>query len=253
MEPEELVTLILEHLGAKVRRISREPSKTPDFIAQVGGVRYLIELKAKGEDSAREQQRGEVLGRGEIAEDHDTTGRKNVISGIVADAVKQLREFDAEPVDYRLVWLLGWGRLRRLYFEQFEAALYGTMTMADLGPGADQYHRPCYYFGLNDFHRHRDILDGAITWCENDGKFLLNDLGPRYPAIRNSPLAVTMAAGRIDPREKEQRGEAYYVDGDVDRRDEQSVLRYVREKYGRERLINIQMQYHGAAIRAPRE
>ncbi|NGP53250.1 hypothetical protein [Thioalkalivibrio sp. XN8] len=253
MEPEEIVVLILEHLGATVTRIPREPGKTPDFYAEIGGTRYLIELKSKGEDPIREAARNVTLGRGDIAEDHDTAERKNVISGLVADAVKQLRAFEARPVDFRLVWLLGWGRLRRLYFDQFEAALYGTTTIADFGPGADEYARPCYYFGLNDFHRHREVLDGAVIWCDNEGKLLLNDLSDRYAALRESALARAMAGGCIDPRDKERNREAYYIDGDVDRRDEGAVLAYLREKYGRNKLINITMQYHGAAVLVPRE
>jgi hypothetical protein len=253
MGPEELVTLILEHLGAHVRKIPHGEGRTPDFIATIGGARYLIELKAKGEDPEREVRRNEVLNRGEIAEDHDTVGRKNVIAGVVADAVTQLREFSSEPVDYRLVWLLGWGRLRKLYFDQFESALYGTTNIFDLGPGADQYTRPCYYFGLSDFFRHRDILDGAIIWCDENGRFLINDLSPRYDAFRNSPLAEAMAKGRIDPREKEKQGDAYYADGDVDPRNEGAVLQYLQQKYGKPRLMNIQMGYHAAAMAVPRE
>lgn len=252
MEPEAFVTLILEHLGATVTPIPRKEGKTPDFLVTISGVHYLIELKTKGEDSQREEARNQVLVGGGIAEDHDTVGRKNVISGVIAEAVRQLRAFDAEQVDFRLVWFLGWGRLRSLYYEQFESALYGTVPVADFGPGADQYHRPCYYFELNDFFRHRDILDGAIIWCDDSGRFLLNDLGQRYPAICTSPLATAMAAGCIDPRRKEQLGEAYYVDGDVDRRDDQAVIAYLREKYAKPRLIHIPMGYHGASVLAPR-
>lgn len=252
MEPEQLVTLILEHLGAQVLKIPHAQGRTPDFIATIGGARYLIELKAKGEDPSREARRNEVLGRGEIAEDHDTVGRKNVIAGLVADAVSQLREFSSEPVDYRLVWLLGWGRLRKLYFDQFESALYGTTNIFDLGPGADQYTRPCYYFALSDFFRHRDTLDGAIIWCDESGRLLINDLSPRYPQFRSSPLAEAMSKGRIDPREKEAQGDAYYVDGDVDRRNEAAVLQYLQQKYGKPRLMNIQMGYHAAAMAVPR-
>ena len=253
MQPEQLVTLILEHLGAQVRKIPHASGRTPDFVATIQGVRYLIELKAKEEDPAREGRRNAVLSSGNIAEDHDTVGRKNVIAGLVADAADQLRAFSSEPVDYRLVWLLGWGRLRKVYFEQFESALYGATTIVDFGPGGDQSARDAYYFGLSDFFRFRDVIDGAITWCDNDGKFLVNDLSPLYPQIRSSPLAEAMAKGRIDPREREKQGKAYYVDGDVDRRNEGAVLQYLQKKYGRERLLNIQMGYHAAAMAVPRD
>lgn len=253
MGPEESVSLILEHVGAHVRKIPHGQGKTPDFIATIGGATYLIELKSKGEDPAREERRNEVLDGGGIAEDHDTVGRKNVISGLVAEAVDQLTQFTSDPVDYRLVWLMGWGRLRRVYFEQFESALYGTTNIVNLGSDADGFSRPCYYFGLSDFHRHRDVLDGAIVWCDNSGKLLINDLSPRYSAICGSPLATAMAAGRIDPREKERRGDAYYVDGEVDRRNEAAVLQYVQTKYGKPRLMNLQRGYHAAAMAVPRE
>lgn len=251
--PEEVVNLILEHLGAQVRKIPHAQNRTPDFIATIDGVRYLIELKSKGENPAREEERNAVLNRGEIAEDHDTVGRKNVIAGVVADAATQLRQFSSESIDYRLVWLLGWGRLRKLYFNQFESALYGTTSIVDLGPGADQYSRPCYYFGLSDFFRHRDILDGAIVWCDDSGRLLINDLGPHYPKIFKSPLAEAMAKGRVDPRDKENQGDAYYVDGDIDRRNEIAVLQFLQKKYRKPRLMNIQMGYHGAAFAVPRE
>lgn len=253
IQPEQLVTLILEHLGASVRKVPHANDRTPDFIASIGGVKYLIELKAKEENPAREAKRSATLDRGEIAEDHDTVGRKNVIAGLVADAAGQLREFSSESVDYRLVWLLGWGRLRRLYFEQFESALYGTTSIVDLGPSADNYSRDAYYFGQSDFFRHRDILDGAIVWCDESGRFLVNDLGPRYPKILQSPLVKAMANGRVDPREKEQQGKAYYVDGDVDRGNEAAVLQYLQKKYSRPRLMNIQMGYHAAAMAVPKD
>ena len=47
VQPEQLVILILEHLGAQVRKVPHASSRTPDFIATLRGVRYLSELKAK--------------------------------------------------------------------------------------------------------------------------------------------------------------------------------------------------------------
>jgi len=248
---EQLVTLFLEELGATVRRIPCGRRKTPDFVAEIGEIRYLIELKTKFGDPVREKKRKNTLAEGRIAEEQDTTERKNVISGIIADAAEQLREFDAEPVDYRLVWLLGYGRLSSLYYSQFESALYGVATIADLGPDADRYTRPCYYFHLSDFYKHRDILDGAIISTIDSGKFLLNDLGSKYPDLRCSPLAKAMATGLIDPPEKENRGEAYYIDGDVERKDARSVLHYLQKKYGRSRLMNIGMNYYACTIEVP--
>lgn len=251
LQPEELVTWILESLGAQVRKVPHGSTRTPDFIVTIEGVRYLIELKAKEEDPVREGKRSETLKQGKAAEDHDTVGRKNVIAGLVADAAAQLRAFSAEAVDYRLVWLLGWGRLRKLYVEQCESALYGTTSIVDLDAGGDGYARDAYYFGHSDFFRHRDILDGAITWCDQHGKFLVNDLGSRYAQFRTSPLAETMAKGRIDPREQERQGKAYYVGSDVDRRNEAAVLEFLQKKYGRPRLMNIQLGYHAAAMVIP--
>lgn len=251
MQPEQLVTLILEDLGAQVRKIPHAINQTPDFIASIGGVRYLIELKAKEENPVREKERTAVLDRGEIAEDEETVGRKNVIAGLVSDAAAQLRQFSSEPVDYRMVWLLGWGRLRKLYFKQFESALYGTTSIVDIGPGGGS--RDAYYFGLSDFFRYRDVLDGAITWYDDNGKFLINDLSPRYPQICSSPLAEAMATGRIDPREKERQGKAYYVDGDVDRRNEAAVLLYLQKKYNRPRLTNTQGYYYAADMSVTRD
>jgi hypothetical protein len=56
-----------------------------------------------------------------------------------------------------------------------------------------------------------------------------------------------MAKGRVDPQEKEKQGRAYYVDGDVDRRNEATVLKYLQMKYAKPRLMNIQMNFYSAA------
>lgn len=248
MDSETLARKLFEHFGASVQKLPEGETKTPDFLVELGGQRYLVEVKGKEPSAEKEAERESVLIAGNVAEDHDTVGRKNVVSGVIKEAVDQLEAATSYQEDFKIAFLVGTGRLAELYFEQFESALYGTVPVADFGPNADDYHRPCYYFDRSDFFRFRKILDAAVIWCGDSGKLLVNDHSERYSEFLNSSLAACLSGGLVDPRQKEKSGSAYYADGDVDRTDAEVVIAYLRKKYGKPKLIHIPMGYHGASV-----
>jgi hypothetical protein len=231
----------LRNRGFEVRELDRLPdAKSADLIA-TKSQRYLIELKERGDDLARVAAANELLAHGKIVGTSDTAGYKNRASGIISEGVKQLRARHDVERDFQLLWLHSTGLYPDVKMRQFCATLYGTTNIADLD--GDGYHRPCYYFYNSDFFRYRKDLDGAVLSAGKDLQLCVNNLSSRVLAFRKSELASAFTGGIVDPEVKHDRGEAYIPDPHIDRRDPEVVLQHLRQKYGRSKLINIDLGY----------
>ena len=130
--------------------------------------------------------------------------------------------------------------------DRFRATLFGTTNIIDLGPTRDT--RMGFFFGLNDFYRFRDVLDGAILSVETSCQLCINSLSLQAEKFRESGFVRAFANGLCDPTVLEKQGKAYIVDGDVDRRDKRKALGYISGKYGRDRLMDMNLAYHSAMV-----
>ncbi len=224
--------------------------RTPDFrvTSRFGDLTFL-ELKAKGDDLEQTAKEREGLNQGGVVSRSVPLTRRNTLSGIIEDGVEQLRDYPIPADAFSVLWCHSWGRDAELLMDRFRATLFGTTNIIDMGPTKDT--RFAFYFGFNDFYRFRDTLDGALLSTEVECQLCINSLSPRAELFRKSGFVQAFARGLCDPSVLEKREEAYLVDGDVDRRNEHEVLNYLRTKYDRDRLLNIDLTYHSAAIAAP--
>lgn len=132
--------------------------------------------------------------------------------------------------------------------------LYG-MTKAFVPEGDGL--RDCYFFYHSEFYRLRDRLDGAIIGHIVDGDTLhsslcLNPYSQHWKLLKNSAFAVHMADGIIDPYEKELAGLALVADTSIDRNNTENVLEYLRNKYNKPKLLNMDMNLATTVISVPK-
>lgn len=250
MDVEGFVKEILEiEFGYSVTKIIESTKKSPDFLVEGYGERFLIELKTKEDDDQVAHDFNETLERDGIAEFSDTTGRKNTVSGLVRDACKQLSSIQLR-VDFRLVWLMAVGRNQELKRDQFKSSLYGIFTVFDL---ESSHAFPCYYFGFNDFFAFKNVLDGAIISTEKEGELCLNTHSKNYSRLRDSVLAKKFGMACCDPVLEEEKQKAMIIDGDIDRKNQAACLAFLCEKYKRSKLQYMQMTYYSARALIPEE
>lgn len=250
MSQEEFVTQVLELWGLSVTKIPEQQEKTPDFLATAGDSSYLIELKTKSPNPDVLERRDAALGAGELFEEHISMVPRNRFSGVIRSATDQLDAYEADDA-IQLIWLHSEGHSANAQMDQFEITLYGSTTLVDWaekGTAGD-----CYFFTNSDFFRYRDILDGAILSTPEKAKICLNPLSDNYERFKESFLCVTLNEGICDPYAREAEGVAYVVDGDVDRNDKNSVLAFLREKYGQEKLMDMTMGHFSATVAVPHE
>lgn len=248
---KQLQVLLREEFGLSAREIPERPGhKTPDLevTSSLGDV-TILELKSKGDDPVALATEQEALKGGGIVSRSTPLNRRNTLSGIIEDGVEQLRGYLLPEGAFAVLWLHSWGRNAELLMDRFRATLFGTTNLIDLGTTRDT--RTGFFFGFNDFHRFRDVLDGAILSVETECQLCINSLSARVSEFRQSGFVKTFAKGLCDPTAQEERGEAYIVDCDMDRRNKQEVLKYVRGKYGRSRLIDMDLTHHSGMMAIP--
>lgn len=254
-EPPSIATQILEVWGAKVTRLPTSSKDECDLLAELDGVRLLVEEKTKLDDPRDVQTRDAALSRGEVHGSVLPLRHNNRISGIVRKATKQLSSTGADVAhDLRVVWFTGVGLHAEAKHFQFMSTLYGSTRIFELDR---PQMRNCYFFRNSDFYRYQDHLDGAVAaYLHGDTvmiKLCLNPHADSWKALRDSPYACNFKLGLIDPAAEEAAGEAYIVDGDISRADEYAVIQFLEKKYGLTRVQNMDMKMASAVVRAPHE
>jgi hypothetical protein len=251
MIPEDQIrTVIRSYLSARGLIISDIPrsdtEKRPDFLVSEGKHRVIIELKTKGDDTEELVEKQNALANDTVFMRSEESLRRNRMSSIIANGVTQLAAYHAEPDAFRMLWLHSAGQYADLSMQRFQNTLYGAREIIHVEkqiPG-----RWCYYFDTSDFYLHRDILVGAIISRDGEVLICLNDLSTRIDAFRQSGLPPLFADQYCDPLELEQSGDAYRVDGNVDRRDSQAVKQYIVQKYNCGRILDLNMKHYSAEI-----
>jgi hypothetical protein len=211
---------VLEQRGFEVEMIQETHESRPDLIATDGSSQFLIEVKERfGEDY---QMAGESYVR------LDKIARKNRLSGIVQNAVKQLATRRTDQT-FNLLWLVADPLDRKLHYEQLRATVFGIRIV--IGKlGGQGIAKECYYATHSDFFRWREILDGVALG--NYGGMFINDHSPQYYALRTTRLLELFRPAVWDPLELESQGDALRLDSNVDRSDEDSVKKAIHKQYG---------------------
>jgi hypothetical protein len=246
---EEGAKAVLEKWGFVVHKIpvsTVNGVKTPDFQVNDEAAEYLVEVKERDDDPEQIEMRDQTLGAGQLYQQHTPLVRTNRVSGIIGYAAKQLKVHGDGKSSFKLVWLVAIGDNQEAKYMQFESALYGTTRMVDMN--SNEGHRPCYFFGDSDFYRYRNTLDAAIISTSCEARLCLNPMSKSFAAFRETMLCKCFGSAVCNPLDEVAANYAYIVDADIDRRDENAVMDYMRAKHRAPRLININLGQHSATI-----
>lgn len=241
---------VLNQWGALAEPLPTSSKEESDWFAILDGFRLLIEEKRKFDNSVARQAREAALRAGQVHGTSLPLTHNNRISGIVRKAAGQLSSTGKNiGHDARILWFTGMGFDGEAKHHQFIATLYGSTRVFELDRPK---MKECYFFRNSDFFRYRDHLDGAIAaYLNNDVltmKLCLNPYAQNWIALRDSPFAKQFKLGLIDPVAEELAGDAYIVDTDLPRNDKSGVLRYLEQKYGIERAMNMDMNLASATV-----
>jgi hypothetical protein len=233
---ENAVAAVVREWGFEVDLVPEADGKRPDLLVK-GDLRYAIEIKTKEEDPATVAARGQTLTKGEIAEITTPFIPKNRLSAILKDGVAQLKSFPDER-DLSLLWMIAVGADDEAQCEQIRSTLYGLTNV--VGPDVG-VRIPCYYFRNSAFFRWREYLDGAVVGTLDGGSLCINSYSPRWELIATSDFAARFGSAVVSPIDIERRGEAYIADCELDRKDEDEILKFVARKYGRADLMTFDL------------
>lgn len=248
MNIEEAIGFQMKEWGLSVKKIPEsniEGERRPDFEVTKHGYTYLIEVKSREDDQKEVARKKEILDQGEIYGQHMPLVRKNIVSNIIKDACNQLKNY-GENEWCRIVWLCALNDAQTGKFEQFKAALYGKTQMFDLD--GDGFHRPCYFYRDSDFFRYRSVLDAAIISTLSKVELCFNPFSKKNAKFKTSSFSKIFKDSVCDPIKDESKGYAYIVDSDVDRKNENAVMTYLRDKYNAPKLSKIDMGWHSGTI-----
>ena len=239
---QSLAKFVLEEWGASVAPIPTSQNEESDFLATLDSTKYLIEEKTKFDDPSATVQIRRELSKSETALASTSLVQSNRLSGIVKKAASQLLSSSDHLHDFRLVWFTATGVSAEARYHQFIATLYGSTNIVDVDDGTI---RACYFFRNSEFFRCARVLDGAVVAYEHGQelslRMCLNPCSSRFSELRDSPIVRKFGAAVENPRTAESDGRAFVIDGSVDRKDEQAVLNYLREKYRKHRLVTMDM------------
>lgn len=244
----------LEQFGLKVFDIPTiDGILTPDFEVLGKGCKYVIELKIKSDDPVEIANDKKVLSRGEIVSKAVPVGPRNTLSGIIRDGVKQMMEHDSERKMFRVIWLHSAGLDPQHHFKRFQSTVYGTETLFSLHLG---HLIECFFFHNSAFYAWRENLDGAILTQQNSAQLCINTLSPKVQEFRMSELVNSMAEGLCDPEKVDGIDNGFMIaDCNIVRRDINSIIQYLQNKYQLEHLQTIPIYQHTGiiAVTSPEE
>jgi hypothetical protein len=254
MTTEEMVKAVLEqNFNLTVEKIPEGESQTPDYLASDERDKYIIEVKEKADNEAAVEARTEALSNQELFEFSQYLTPRSVTEGVVRSGRRQINAYTEDKNSFRIVWVHCVGLSYEATREQIIAGIYGSTAVADWG-SEDAFAGTCYYMNESQFFRYRNDLDAVVITCENsEFKICLNNHSPRYSALKRSLFLSNMEAGVCDPPEEDLRGEAFLVEGPIDRSDRGAVMAYLKEKYNTEKLMVMPMRYVSVHAAVPNE
>ena len=245
---KNIISDLLRAGGLAVEQLEERKERTPDLRATYQDESYIIEIKSKLDNEELLRTEEERLASGEMVQHFEGTGRLSPIARVIEDGVKQIRSLPPNHSDFRLLWLHAEGARPKLQMQQFHGTLYGTTNIIEIdGPSTT-----CYYFYQNELYKFRHDLDGAVLTDGYEGQLCLNNFSPRANGLRESFLARSVFKdGICDPEALEREGRIFIADGEEDRNDSNAVIRFLQKKYGRMKIMNMNMGYFELRSRRP--
>ena len=224
----EAIKQLLAERDVLVESIEPSPiHKAPDLAVIICGQRVLIEVESKNDDKQLRnllcQEKGATLSyRGGRVEDR------------IRVAWRQLRDFPSrQDSDNTLIWFLAYKGVAALLTGQAaRALLYGIEHLEGYTLNGEFYSKPCYFMYNSLFFREKH-LDAVVIHSLRSLELCLNPFSPRYKTFRGSPFVEALQGlmQPVDPIQAERESRAFVVDCAIDRRDINTVVRFVRSKY----------------------
>lgn len=217
--------ILRDVLGLNVSTITPSPEhKSPDLLIEFAGVRILTEVERKTDD----QQLRDLLD-GEKGTTLQYSGART--EERVKKAWRQIRDCsNRRATDSTLVWLIAGQRDATILTAKAAISrLYGIETLQGYTETDDYYLKPCYFFHESLFFKYKH-LDAVVVHSCDDVTLCLNPHSSRYAAWKTYPFLSAFSTV-IDPVAEESMGAALFADCDMDRRDTNQVVRYLRQKY----------------------
>jgi hypothetical protein len=231
MTSEELIASTIQEWGFDCHKIEEAIDKRADFLVSDETQSYFIELKTKFESPQRLALRSVHLKSKGVHADTLGLTATATYRTIIAKASKQLASMATQDnTPLRIPWLHCVGLQASVDAERFKNLLFGSVCIADWADGGDA--KPCYFFRPSIFHQYKYIIDAAIVSTEHDLWLCLNPHSQRHKQVEECRLASVLAEGKINPSELELDDLAWIVEANIDRNDEEAVLRSVMDKYG---------------------
>jgi hypothetical protein len=253
LTPEErFVQRWLEQIGITAEKVAEDATGSScDFRATDAASLYWIEVKSRTGDQTVAP---ELQDKG-IAYRMRPTGYAPTMAAIFDEAAAQLASLSDKEPGFEVIFVPCTHPAEgRLAFEQVAATAFGShdvIDLEDLAAGA----KWCFFFGESTFYKHKR-LDAIVTLDAPSGRFTMcvNPYSPRRAAFGESSLyrAFQKVADEhgvdaiLDPAAFEKSGRSYWADCTISRRDEETVLEYVKKKYGLKRPKNFVLQEHSA-------
>ena len=243
----ELVRKRLEALGFKVDLVPEVPNKKrPDLVASKDNSTMFVEVKARVEDTELRANM-ESVGIGVTRSILISLDKHNALSTDVEKANTQLGA-GAAPDDFRLLWFrVDNGPFVHDAREQVGATLLG-IRMVFTEYNAERRARPCVYAGYADFFRCREI-DGAMIEVDSELTLILNQFSQRREAFACSPICAAVSPAIVDVQRNTPE-DLYYVidDSDVNRKDEDALLAFLRTKYPMDTFLHFAPHCAGTTV-----
>jgi len=225
----DFVQSALKKRGLDAVIVPESTGKTPDLALPVAEGRILIEVKSKEDDM---QLRRLVESPAGTAHSYTASSLKSLLK----DAWHQIRDFPSRSdEDFAVVWLVAARPgLTAFVRPAVMSVLYGLQNMEGLSEESGKfYEKECFFFGYSFFFR-RKKLDGVVLHDDRLVTLCLNPFSKRHDDFRRTALAELFRRELelIDPKEREESAECFIADCDFPRKDVNSVVRYLKTKYG---------------------
>lgn len=207
--------------------------KTPDMSLPLSTGRAIIEVKSKDDD----RQLRSVIDS-EPGTTHVYTNTS--IESKLRRGLKQIRNFPAKSHDdFSLIWLLACkSEITTLTRPAVMTLLYGIQNIdGSMVNTHEVYEKECFFFGHSFFFRYKD-LNAVVLQDFQDSTLCINTFSARYRvfARTNFVRVFREQASVIDPEVMESSGECFLADCNYPRKEVNSVVQYLKDKYGLDRV-----------------
>ena len=236
----------LEALGFQVQRIAKNPKeRRPDLRALNSGSTNWVEVKTRTLDSEL-RARMESVNVGATESILVPLDKRNWLSSDVKKASTQL-DAAAKPDEFRLVWFRADnGLFVQDAREQIGATLLGIRMVFGRRNG-ERRVRHCVYAGFADFRRYTAI-DGAMIEVDGALTLISNPFSPRQQAFATSPIHKAVEPAIVNVRQLEREDRCYIVDSDINRKDDEAILAFLRTKYPADEFLRFGPAFAGTTV-----